>query len=141
MLEFISTVLRGQEPSTTRFTVSFTPMNVRHLEHYDLPYCSVFGCGETGHALAGACAAVVGAGGSCRCSRVEDETTTMDLATDCPDQILSYQSEQSIRIVCFYVGRWGSSFVYLNHGRRSPIHWSTFIPLQRNLNLILALGA
>jgi hypothetical protein len=42
MLEFISAVLRGQEPSTTRLTVSFTPTNVRHLEHYDLPYLSAF---------------------------------------------------------------------------------------------------
>jgi hypothetical protein len=107
-----------------RFTVSFTPTNLRHLEHYDLPFCSVLGSEETGRALAGACATVVGAGGSCRFSRVEDETTTVDLATEGPDQILSYQSEQSIYVVCFFVGRWGSSFVYLNHGRRSPIHWS-----------------
>jgi hypothetical protein len=31
-------------------------------------------------------------GGSCRFSRVEDETTTVDLATEGHDKILSYQS-------------------------------------------------
>lgn len=53
-----SALRRGQEPSTTRFTVSFTHTNSQHLEHYDLPFYSVFGRGETGHALAGICAAV-----------------------------------------------------------------------------------
>jgi hypothetical protein len=52
------------------------------------------------------------------------EFATVDLAIEGLDQILPYQPDQSICAVCFCVGRWGSSSIYLTLSHRSPIHRS-----------------
>jgi hypothetical protein len=72
------------------------------------------------------CAVDPAANGSDRATHIYlvGEFATVDLAMEGLDQILPYQPDQSICAVCFCVGRWGSSSIYLTLSRRSPIHRS-----------------